>query len=283
MATKARKKKPARKKKAAPRKKPAIRLLRRKAKPKAKPRPKPKPKPKKRKAAKPKVLTSTVRFHGEAAAYRRARDKLLKSEMELRRLTEAVAAERRKLPLGGELKEDYLFEESDKNGGSRSVRFSELFAPGKDTLVVYNFMYGPAMERACPSCSTMLDALDGNAKAISQRVNLAVVAKSPLSRILSHARDRGWYGLRFLSSAYNSYNLDYHGEDAEGHQMPMLNVFVKRGDAIRHLLGSELLYAPREKGQDPRHADFLFPLWSVFDLAPEGRGKDWFPKLSYSQ
>ena len=275
MATKARKKKPARKKKAL-RKKPATRPTKRRARPKAKLKARPKPK-----AAKPKRLTSAARFHGESAAYRSARDQLLKAELELRRLTEAVAVERRKLPRGGELKEDYLFEESDKNGGSRMVRFSELFAPGKDTLVIYNFMYGPAMERGCPSCSTMLDALDGNAKAISQRVNLAVVAKSPLPRILSHARDRGWYGLRFLSSAANSYNLDYYGEDAAGAQMPMLNVFVKRGEAIYHLWGSELLYTPRDRGQDPRHVDFLFPLWSVFDLAPEGRGKDWFPKLNY--
>ncbi|HEU5399616.1 MAG TPA: DUF899 family protein, partial [Gammaproteobacteria bacterium] len=138
------------------------------------------------KAKRPKGYTSRVRFSGETPAYRKARDKLLEAERDLRRQTEAVAALRRKLPLGGELKEDYLFEESDKNGGSKPVRFSELFAPGKDTLVLYNFMFGPAMARACPSCTTMLDALDGNAKAIGQRVNLAVVAKSPLPRILSH-------------------------------------------------------------------------------------------------
>lgn len=224
---------------------------------------------------------SSVRFPGEDARYRQARDRLLKAEIELRRHAEAVAAERRKLPRGGEVPEDYLFEESNKAGGSRAVKLSELFAPDKHTLVLYNFMYGPAMPRACPSCSTMLDALDANAKAISQRVNLAVVAKSPLPRILSHARDRGWYGLRLLSSADNSYNRDYHGESPDGRQMPMLNVFVKRGGAIHHLWGSELLYAPTDKGQDPRHGDFLFPLWSVFDLAPEGRGKDWYPQLSY--
>jgi len=261
MATKVRKKKPAHKKKAAPKK----RLARRKQ----------------AKRTRARAYTSNVRFTGETPAYRRARDKLLEAERELRRVTEAVAAQRRKLPLGGELKEDYLFEESDKNGGSRPVRFSELFAPDKHTLVLYNFMYGPAMERACPSCSTMLDALDANAKAISQRVNLAVVAKSTLPRILSHARDRGWYALRLLSSADNSYNRDYHGETADGSQQPMLNVFVKKGDVIRHLWGSELLYSPTDRGQDPRHGDFLFPLWSVLDLTPEGRGTDWYPKLSY--
>lgn len=247
----------------------------RRAKPKAAKRP---ARAKARKRAAP---AKPLRYPGETPAYRRAREQLLKAEIELRRHTEAVAAQRRKLPQGGPLLEDYLFEESDKAGGVRSVRLSELFAPGKGSLVLYNFMYGPHMQRACPSCTAMLDALDGNAQHISQRVNLAVVAKSPLPRILSHARDRGWYALRFLSSAGNSYNRDYHGEDTKGSQMPMLNVFLKKGDSIRHFWGAELLYAPNDKGQDPRHGDFLFPLWSVFDITPDGRGKDWWPKLSY--
>lgn len=259
-----------RKKKAIPRKQAA-----RKAKPKAKARPRARAKPKP-------AARRVIRFPGETPAYRKARDKLLKSEMALRRQMEAVAAQRRKLPLGGKVEQDYLFEESDKNGGSRSVKLSELFAPDRHSLVLYNFMFGPAMPRACPMCTALLDALDGNAKHISQRVNLAVVAKSPLPRILSHARDRGWYGLRLLSSADNSYNRDYFGEDAAGNQWPVLNVFVKRGGSIRHFWSSELAFAPADKGQDPRHVDFLAPLWSIFDLVPEGRGKDWYPKLSYS-
>ena len=272
MATKVRKKKKTTRSKKKPpaRKQKAVRRTASKAKLK---RHKP------RKAA---ALTSSVRFHGETPAYRKARDRLLKSEVELRRHIEAVAAERRKLPLGGELKEDYLFEESDRNGGSRSVRLSELFAPDKEVLVVYNFMYGPAMQSACPSCTSILDSLEGNAKSISQRVNLAVVARSPLPRILSFARDRGWYALTLLSSAGNSYNRDYHGETADGSQIPMLNVFVKRGGTIRHTWGAELAYTPREKGQDPRHVDFMWPLWNVFDVTPVGRGKDWRPKLSYA-
>lgn len=269
-------KKKARKKKTVPRKKAAA-----KKKPPRRAKSKAAKRVAKLKSRKSVASSKSVRYPGETPVYRKARDRLLKSEIELRRHVEAVAAERRKLPQGGELLEDYLFEESDKAGGVRSVRFSELFAPDKDTLVLYNFMYGSAMQRGCPSCTAMLDALDGNAKHISQRVNLAVVAKSPLPRILSHARDRGWYGLRLLSSAGNSYNRDYHGEDAKGSQQPMLNVFVKKGDKIRHFWGAELLYAPSDKGQDPRHGDFLFPLWTVFDITPEGRGKDWRPKLSY--
>jgi predicted dithiol-disulfide oxidoreductase (DUF899 family) len=236
---------------------------------------------KSKKNARKAPLTSSVRFPGEDMRYRKARDQLLKSEVELRRHIEAVAAERRKLPYGGELLEDYVFEESNKAGGSREVKFSELFAPDKHTLVMYGFMYGPKMERACPSCTSIIDALDGNAKHISQRVNFAVVVKSPLPRMLTHARDRGWYATRFLSSADNSYNRDYHGETADGSQRPMLNVFVKRGGKIRHTWGSELAYTSTDKGQDPRHVDFMWPLWNVFDVTPDGRGKDWCPKLNY--
>ncbi|MDE1888525.1 MAG: DUF899 family protein, partial [Gammaproteobacteria bacterium] len=133
----------------------------------------------------------------------------------------------------------------------------------------------------CPMCTSMLDALEGNAQHIMQRVNLAVVAKSPLPRILSFAQERGWRRLRLLSSAGNSYNRDYFGEGEDGRQWPALNVFRKRGGAIHHFWSTELMFVPGEKGQEPRHVDFIWPLWNVLDATPEGRGADWHPKLSY--
>jgi predicted dithiol-disulfide oxidoreductase (DUF899 family) len=63
--------------------------------------------------------------------------------------------------------------------------------------------------------------------------------------------------------------------------MPMLNVFHRDGDVIRHVWGSELLYAPTDPGQDPRHVGALEPLWNFFDLIPEGRPNDWEEQLSY--
>ena len=86
-----------------------------------------------------------------------------------------------------------------------------------------------------------------------------------------------------LSSAGNSYNRDYHGESEDGDQMPMLNVFVRDGDEIRHFWGSELLFAPTEPGQDPRHVGTIEPLWNIFDLTPEGRQPDWDEQLEYDQ
>ena len=218
----------------------------------------------------------TTRFPGEKAAYRAARDKLLKEEIKLRRQIEAVAAMRRKLPPGGLLKEDYVFNEE-----GRTVRFSELFTDGKDTLLVYSYMFGPQMAAPCTSCTSILDGLDGQALHVTQRVNLVVVAKSPIDRILQFTRGRGWRNLRLLSSAGNTYNQDYHGETESGAQIPTMNVFTRRNGRTHHTWSSELLFAPADRGQDGRHVDLVWPLWNLFDLTPDGRGATWHPKLKY--
>ena len=196
--------------------------------------------------------------------------------MQLRNQLESVAALRRELPPGGRIPQDYVFDED--NG---QVLFSQLFKPETPTLIVYNFMFGPAMPQACTSCTSILDGLNGTAPHVMDRVPFVVVAKSPMPRIREFAKERGWTNLRLVSSAHNTYNLDYHGELENGSQMPMLNVFIKRGDAIHHFYGTELLYAPVEQGQDARHVDLVWPLWNLFDLTPEGRGKQWYPKLRY--
>ncbi|WP_158889180.1 DUF899 family protein [Amycolatopsis anabasis] len=221
----------------------------------------------------------SVAFPGESAEYRAARDRLLEREIELRRVTEAVAEARRALPPGGIVPQDYVF----TGTGGEPVRLSELFAPGKDTLAVYNFMFprAPGEDLPCPSCTAFLDSFDGTAGHAVQRVNLAVVAKTAPENLLAHADRRGWRHLRLLSSAGNDYNRDFRGEVEDGQQMPMLNVFRRDGAAIRHCWGSELLYAPPDPGQDPRHTDTIDPLWNLFDFFPEGRGTDWYPALDY--
>ena len=132
-----------------------------------------------------------------------------------------------------------------------------------------------------PIVTALLDQLEGAAEHVSQRVNLAVVGKAPLQRILAFADERGWRRLRLLSSARTTYNRDYIAETAEGHQRPMLNVFHRDGETIRHFWASELFYAPAEPGQDPRHVGTIEPLWNLYDLTPAGRGTDWDEQLSY--
>jgi len=226
-----------------------------------------------------------VQFPGESAEYRAARDKLLAAERDLRSQVEQVARLRRELPLGGEVLDDYVFEEvaADLSDAAtiRSVRLSELFGQGLDTLALYSYMFGPAMKQPCPMCTSFLDSLNGAAPHAGQRVNLAVTAKSPITRIREVGRQRGWKNLRLLSSARNNYNRDYHAETADGDQLPVLTVFVRRDGGVHHFYSTELLFAPPEPGQNERHIDMMWPLWNLLDLTPEGRGTSWFPRLSY--
>ena len=227
----------------------------------------------------------SARFPGESSRYRTARDRLLTAETALRRQVERVAHMRRKLPLGGKVPEDYLFDEGAAGPGElaigHQVNLSGLFGDKLDTLLIYSYMFGPQAKQPCPMCTSFLDSLDGAAIHLTQRVNLAVVAKSPIGRIQEFAQNRGWRRLRMLSSANNSYNRDYHGETPEGNQLPMMNVFVRREDGIYHSYATELQFMPPDKGQNQRHIDMMWPLWNVLDLTPEGRGTDWFPSLTY--
>lgn len=242
----------------------------------------------------------SITFPGESKEYRAARDRLLDDEIEERRAMERVAAARRALPPGGIVPEDYVFRGAGPDGAPTDVRLSELFAPGKDSLVIYNMMFPrdpsddrpkasmgrtaqlPIVENPCPSCTGLLDQLDGAAEHFAQRANFAVVAQSPLDRILAFAQERGWRRLRMVSSVGNTFKRDYHAESEEGHQRPMVTVFHRDGDTIRHFWSSEMLYAPTDDDQDPRHAGTIEPLWTLFDLTREGRPDDWHEQLSYA-
>src|SRR6266576_6473484 len=85
---------------------------------------------------------SELRYPNESREYREARESLLKDEQELVDKVKSVAEKRRKLPPGGQLKEDYLFQWANDGKVGKSVKFSELFAD-KNTLLLYSFMYGP--------------------------------------------------------------------------------------------------------------------------------------------
>src|ERR1700760_4880116 len=109
----------------------------------------------------------------------------------------------RALPPGGEVAKDYRFD-----GPEGAVGLADLF-DGKDTLVVYNFMFGPDRRGACPMCASTMSAWDGAAPHIQRRVAFAMVARSPMARIQEHAAERGWRNLRLYSDPTGEYTRDY--------------------------------------------------------------------------
>ena len=197
---------------------------------------------------------------------------------------EEVAASRRALPPGGPVPEDYVFRGIGDDGAPTDVRLSELFASGKDSLVIYSFMFprdpgdrspGPASgqtalldlaESPCPSCTALLDQLDGAAEHAEQQINFVVVAKTTLPRLLTFGEERGWRRLRLLSSAANTYNRDYHAETADEFQRPMLNVFHRDQRDNSPFLGLRALLCPngRRSGAAPRrHASSRCGICSI--------------------
>lgn len=234
-------------------------------------------------------------FPNESADYRTARNKLLDAEMDLRRQLEAVAVQRRALPPGGAVPEDYVFDRIGANEQVEQVRLSELFGD-HNNILLYSFMYGPERKKPCPGCTHTLDGLDGAVFHAEQRFPVYIVAKSPIGRLEAWARHRGWRYLKFLSAGENRYSHDYYGDtsafsremriargykDGENGDEPMYNVFCRDSDGtVRHFWGSEMLYAPEEPGQHHRVGDLVDPVWGLLDMNPEGRG-EFFPKLTY--
>ena len=137
-------------------------------------------------AARQLAETNKAHFPNESAEYRAARNALLVEEIELRRHIERVASQRRALPAGGEIPQDF---ELVSEHGARSL----LGAFGdKETLLVYSMMYGPQRKAPCPMCTSFLSSWNGTAVNLRQRVAIAVTARSPIERLIAYKKQRGF-------------------------------------------------------------------------------------------
>jgi predicted dithiol-disulfide oxidoreductase (DUF899 family) len=215
-------------------------------------------------------------FPGESDEYRAAREALLASEIECRRQLTRLAEQRRALPPGPVIDKNYRFK--DENGFE--VGLIDLFG-NKATLVTYFWMYGPQRERPCPMCTNLLGSVNGNAMDIKQRVALKILGRSSVDRQFVFAQERGWRNLDFIQTLGDDYAKDLRLINDDGTENPALAVFTKDADTIRLFWASEMSMDMKDPGQDPRDPVDLGTLWNVLDLTPGGRGKDWYPKLSY--
>lgn len=215
--------------------------------------------------------TNKTHFPNESVEYRTARNALLVEEIELRRHIERVASQRRSLPPGGKIPQDFEFV-----SGNGPVRFSSLFGD-KNTLMVYSMMYGPQRKAPCPMCTSFLNSWNGSALNLRDRVAIAVTARSPVERLIEYRTQCAFMNLPFVSDMSGDYTRIYVSpEDAD---VPGFSVFSRRDGIIRHFYSAEMSGAMADPGQDPRGAPDLDPLWLMLDLIPAGRGTDWYPKL----
>jgi predicted dithiol-disulfide oxidoreductase (DUF899 family) len=211
----------------------------------------------------------------ESAEYLAAREELRHAEIALMRQRERVAELRRGLPKGATI-QDYEFLEGDEPG--TKVSLSDLFTAPDRSLVIYHLMFGKKQTKPCPMCTAWIDAFNGVAHHLAQKVDLAIVAAADLPALQAHARDRGWNRLRVLSAGESSFKYDLGSEDREGGQDSMISVFTRDADGtLRHFysghpwLGEDI----KERGIDE-----LNPIWNVLDLTPQGRGT-FYTSLDY--
>jgi predicted dithiol-disulfide oxidoreductase (DUF899 family) len=204
--------------------------------------------------------------------YRRARTELVRAEAELRDRIEAVAAQRRALPPGGELP-DYTFAEGPDDvaadGPERPVTLSQLFA-GHDELVLYHLMLHPEDTKACAACSMFVDGLDGVERHLTQRTGFAVIAPAPLPVLRAWAHTRGWRRVRLVSCAGTTFLDDLGVRGSRGALFPAFSVHSRDADGrIRHVTTQPADF-PDGAG---RGMDLMSPVWNLFDLLPSGRGE----------
>ena len=175
---------------------------------------------------------SELRYPNESREYRDARDALLKDEQELVDKIKSVAEKRRKLPRGGQLKEDYVFQWANDGKVGKSVKFSELFGD-KNTLLLYSFMYGPNWDNPCPSCTSLVDGFDRTWYQVSQDAAFVAIAKAPAEKINAWAKKRGWSQIPLVSGYESPFQADYKCQrDSDDMQLPVMHVFRKQDGKI---------------------------------------------------
>lgn len=205
---------------------------------------------------------SELRYPNESREYREARDALLKEEQALVEKVKSLAAKRRRLPSGGQLKEDYVFRWANEGKVGQPVKFSELFGD-KTTLLLYSFMFGPNWDNPCPSCTSLMDGFDRTWYSVNQDAAFVAIAKAPAEKIDAWAKKRGWSQIPLLSGFESSYQADYRCQgDNDDRQLPVMHVFRKRDGKIFHFWGTESM---------SNHVDTVWPYWNLFDFTPQGR------------
>ncbi len=212
--------------------------------------------------------------------YQKQRAALLKAELDLIDRIEQVAQMRRKLPLV-RVARDYIFREGPPdlsvNSPSSffSTKLSELFAEGKDSLIIDHLMFGEDDEKACKMCSMWADGYNAIARHVNNKTNFVLVAKADIAKLRDWARARGWHNLRLLSSHDSTFNKDF-GFESGGDQRAGVSVFRRRNGDIFHFYSQAAELEPDRF----RGIDLYSPVWHLLDALPEGR-EDWYPEHFY--
>jgi predicted dithiol-disulfide oxidoreductase (DUF899 family) len=193
------------------------------------------------------------------AEWQVAHEELLAKEKEATRSRDALAAERRRLPIV-RIDKDYEFE-----GLDRDATLVELFE-GRRQLLVYHFMFAPGVEgwpsAGCPGCSFFVDNIGNLTHLHARDTSFALVSRAPLETIEPFKKRMGWT-VPWVSSAGSEFNTDFGVTTAAGETFG-LSVFLRDGDDVF-----------RSYFTTGRGVEALGSVWTFLDLTPLGRQEAW--------
>jgi predicted dithiol-disulfide oxidoreductase (DUF899 family) len=198
-----------------------------------------------------------------ATEWQVARDELLVKEKEGTRARDALAAERRRLPLV-QIEKDYVFE-----GPSGNARLLDLFE-GRRQLILYHFMFGPNQDVGCDGCSMFVDNVGHLAHLHARDTSFALVSRAPLARIEPYRKRMGW-SVPWYSSFGSDFNVDFGvspedpqpGKYQDGESFGLSVLFRDGGNVFR-------TYFTNGRG-----VETLGSSWTFLDLTPLGRQENW--------
>ncbi len=143
----------------------------------------------------------TIQTIGTRAEWDAARADLLEREKEHTRLGDELARHRRNLPWVAVEKQYTL----DAEDGPKTL--ADLF-DGRSQLLIYHFMFGPSYEQACPTNSSIADAINGLVAHLQARdVTLMLVSGAPIEKLIDY-RDRMGWDLNWASSHRSDFDLE---------------------------------------------------------------------------
>jgi predicted dithiol-disulfide oxidoreductase (DUF899 family) len=185
----------------------------------------------------------------------------LRKEKEFTHTRDALAAQRRRLPMV-RIEKNYIFD-----GPGDKVSLLDLF-DGKRQLLLYHFMFAPGVNgwpsAACPGCSMFTDNI-GQFTPIhlkARGISMAFVSRAPIENIEGYRKRMGWPH-RWVSSEHNSFNTDFGISTPKG-ETHGLSVFLREGDDIF-----------RTYFTNSRGTEVIGNLWGFLDATPFGRQETW--------
>jgi predicted dithiol-disulfide oxidoreductase (DUF899 family) len=195
--------------------------------------------------------------------WEQAHQALLTKEKAATRASDALAAERRRLPRV-RVEKDYVLQ-----GSEREVPLADLF-DGRRQLLLYHFMFGPSQDAGCDGCSMFVDQIGHPAHLHARDTSFVLVSRAPIEKLEAYRERMGW-DIPWYSSFASDFNVDAGvsppepkvGAYQDGEDFA-LDVFLREGDAIFQT------YRTKSRG-----VEALGSVWSFLDLTPLGRQEEW--------